>query len=49
MAKEINRPPKMSKILKIGDLMVQQFETAEQAGLIKSTPVDILQDKRGGE
>jgi hypothetical protein len=47
MAKEIHRPAKMSKIFKIGDLVVQQFETAEQAGLIKSTPVDILQDERG--
>lgn len=49
IAKSIPRPANMPKILGIGSLVVQQFETAEQVGLIKSTPVDILQDKRGGE
>jgi hypothetical protein len=47
IAKSIPRPADMPKILGIGSLVVQQFETAEQVGLIKSTPVDILQDKRG--
>lgn len=49
IAKSIPRPANMPKLLAIGSLVVQQFETAEQAGLTKSTPVDIIQDKRGGE
>jgi hypothetical protein len=49
IAKAIPRPANMGKLLSIGSLEIQQFQTAEQAGLTKSTPVDILQDKRGGE
>lgn len=49
IAKEIPRPDNMPKVLGIGSLEIQRFETAEEAGLTKSTPVDILQNERGGE
>ena len=48
-AKAIPRPANMAKLLTIGTLVVQTFETAQQAGLIKSTGVDIMwRITRGG-
>jgi len=41
-AKAIPRPANMGKLLTLGTLVVQTFETAQQAGLTKSTGVDIL-------
>lgn len=48
IAKKIPRPAKLNELLAIPDLTMQLFETAEQAGLIKSTLVDILKT-RGGQ
>ena len=39
IAKSIPRPTKYEVLLGMGTLVVQQYETARQAGLIKSTPV----------
>jgi hypothetical protein len=39
MAQSIPRPAKYTSLLAMGTLVVQQYETARQAGLIKSTPV----------
>ena len=48
-AKSIPRPANIGKLLTIGTLVVQTFETAQQAGLIKSTGVDIMwRITRGG-
>jgi len=41
-AKSIGRPANMSKLLTLGTLVIQTYETAEQAGLTKSTGVDIM-------
>ena len=41
-AKAIPRPSNMSKLLTLGTLVVQTYETAQQAGLTKSTGVDII-------
>ena len=41
-AKAIPRPANMSKLLTLGTLVVQTYETAQQAGLTKSTGVDII-------
>ena len=41
-AKSIPRPANMGKLLTLGTLVVQTFETAQQAGLTKSTGVDKL-------
>jgi hypothetical protein len=41
-AKAIPRPANMAKLLTIGTLVTQTFETAQQAGLVKSTGVDIM-------
>ena len=41
-AKAIPRPANMGKLLTLGTLVVQTFETAQQAGLTKSTGVDIM-------
>ena len=41
-AKAIPRPANMGKLLTLGTLVVQTFETAQQAGLTKSTGVDII-------
>jgi hypothetical protein len=50
IAKTIPRPANYLAVLGVGTLITQQFETAQQAGLIKSTPVDILlQIERGVE
>jgi len=48
-AKAIPRPANMAKLLTIGTLVTQTFETAQQAGLVKSTGVDIMwRITRGG-
>jgi len=41
-AKGIGRPANMGKLLTLGTLVIQTFETAQQAGLTKSTGVDII-------
>jgi len=41
-AKAIPRPANMGKLLTLGTLVTQTFETAQQAGLVKSTGVDIM-------
>jgi hypothetical protein len=41
-AKSIPRPANSAKLLGIGTLVVQTFETAQQAGLVKSTAVNII-------
>jgi hypothetical protein len=48
IAKSIPRPSNTAALLAIGTLVIQQFETAQQAGLIKSTGVDKLWFMRGG-
>jgi hypothetical protein len=48
-ARAIPRPANMGKLLTLGTLVTQTFETAQQAGLIKSTGVDIMwRITRGG-
>ena len=48
-AKAIPRPANMGKLMTLGTLVVQTYETAQQAGLTKSTGVDILWSiTRGG-
>jgi len=49
IAKGVSRPANYGSILATGTLVLQQFQTAQEAGLIKSTPVDILSLKRGRE
>jgi len=49
IAKGVTRPANYGSILATGTLVLQQFQTAQEAGLIKSTPVDIIALKRGGE
>jgi hypothetical protein len=49
IAKGVTRPANYGAILATGTLILQQFQTAQEAGLIKSTTVDILSLKRGGE
>lgn len=49
IAKGVSRPANYAGIIATGTLVLQQFQTAQEAGLIKSTPVDILSLKRGGE
>jgi hypothetical protein len=41
-AKAIPRPANMGKLLTLGTLVTQTYETAQQAGLVKSTGVDIM-------
>jgi hypothetical protein len=41
-AKSIPRPANMAKLLTLGTLVTQTYETAQQAGLTKSTGVDIM-------
>ena len=48
IAKGVTRPANYASILATGTLVLQQYQTAQEAGLIKSTPVDILSFKRGG-
>ena len=42
IAKAIPKPANYQTLLGIGQTIVQQFETAEQAGLVKSTLVDMM-------
>lgn len=42
IAKSIPRPSNYQAVLGVGTLITQQFQTAEQAGLSKSTLVDIM-------
>jgi hypothetical protein len=49
IAKGVTRPANYGAILATGSLVLQQFQTAQEAGLIKSTPVDIIALKRGGK
>ena len=46
IAKRVPRPSNYSTVLGVGTLILQQFETAQQAGLIKSTPVGKLSHER---
>lgn len=48
IARKIPRPAKMDVLLSTPTLTMQQFETAQQAGLSKSTLVDIM-EMRGGQ
>jgi hypothetical protein len=41
-AKAISRPANMGKLLTLGTLVTQTFQTAQEAGLVKSTGVDIM-------
>lgn len=47
IAKTIPRPANYGALLTMGTLVIQNFETARQAGLIKSTEVDIISSTRG--
>jgi hypothetical protein len=49
IAKGVSRPANFGSILATGTLVLQQFQTAQEAGLIKSTPVGNIAVKRGGE
>lgn len=46
IAKRVPRPSNYSTVLGVGTLILLQFETAQQAGLIKSTPVGKLPHER---
>ena len=46
IAKRVPRPSNYATVLGVGTLILQQFETAQQAGLIKSTPVGKLSHER---
>ena len=49
IASSIPRPANTAALLGMGTLVIQQFETARQAGLIKSTPVGkMLWNLKGG-
>ena len=47
IAKGVTRPANYGAILATGTLVLQQFQTAQEAGLIKSTMVDKLNPLRG--
>ena len=47
IAKGVTRPANYGAILSTGTLVLQQFQTAREAGLIKSTMVDKLMPMRG--
>ena len=49
IAKGVTRPANYGSILATGTLILQQYQTAQEAGLIKSTPVGNISFKRGGE
>ena len=49
IAKGVTRPANYGAVLATGTLILQQFQTAQEAGLIKSTPVDIMSPERTGE
>ena len=46
IAKRVPRPANYATILGVGTLIIQQFETAQQAGLIKTTGVGKLSPER---
>jgi len=46
IATRVPRPANYATILGVGTLIMQQFETAQQAGLLKSTPVGKLSPER---
>jgi hypothetical protein len=48
IAKGVTRPANYGSVLATGTLVLQQFQTAQEAGLIKSTPVGKL-SLRGGQ
>jgi len=48
IAKRVPRPANYASVLGVGTLVIQQFETAQQAGLLKSTGVGKLSAERGG-
>jgi hypothetical protein len=47
IARGVSRPANYGSIIATGVLVLQQFQTAQEAGLIKSTVVDKLTFKRG--
>jgi hypothetical protein len=47
IAKRVPRPSNYATVLGVGTLVMQQFETAQQAGLLKSTGVGKLSLERG--
>jgi hypothetical protein len=47
IAQRVPRPANYATVLGVGTLVIQQFETAQQAGLIKSTGVGKLSVERG--
>jgi hypothetical protein len=49
IAKGVSRPSNYGSILATGTLVLQTFQTAQEAGLIKSTPVGNITTKRGGQ
>jgi len=49
IAKGVTRPANYGAILATGTLVLQRFQTAQEAGLIKSTPVGNITTKRGGQ
>jgi len=49
IAKGVSRPANYPSILATGALVLQTFQTAQEAGLIKSTPVGNITPKRGGQ
>ena len=49
IARGVSRPANYGSILATGTLVLQQFQTAQEAGLIKSTPVGNITTKRGGQ
>jgi hypothetical protein len=49
IAKGVTRPSNYGSILATGSLVLQTFQTAQEAGLIKSTPVGNITLKRGGQ
>jgi hypothetical protein len=49
IAKGVTRPANYGAILATGSLVLQQFQTAQEAGLIKSTPVGNIAPKRAGK
>jgi hypothetical protein len=49
IAKGVTRPSNYGSILATGSLVLQTFQTAQEAGLIKSTPVGNITPKRGGQ
>jgi hypothetical protein len=46
IATRVPRPSNYTTVLGVGTLIIQQFETAQQAGLLKSTPVGKLSPER---